>query len=392
MSAPRLVFALPLLFAPLAAGLAAPEDAGRRAALARNVVGQGSRVRAGDLVQITGTPADVGLLEEFAVQARRVGAHPLITLTSDRLRRRFFDDVPAKFDRQPPKFDLALAGLVDVLISMEATDESALRGVPPARMTAVQKEAEAVNQKLLARSVRTVWVGNGLYPTATRAKRFGLGEPALRKLYESGLAVDAAKLQATGARLQKAMAAGKVLRLTGPGGTDLRMKMAGRPVLVSDGVLTPQKEKKGGAACVTWLPAGEVYVAPVAGTAEGKVAAPVVFWEGQEIRNLVLTFKAGKLTSMTADSGMARLKEVYAAHGKGKDELGAIDVGINPGVQPPKGSKAVSYVAAGTVTVAVGNNTWAGGDNAVFFGLNCHLPGCTLKVDDAVLVEGGAIR
>lgn len=360
----------------------------RLSALAANIVRRGARVREGDRVHLEGTPGDVRLLEELAVQTRVLGAHPLITLTSDRLRRRLFE-APAKFDQQTPRFELALAELADVLIGMEATDESALLGVPPARMTAAQKAAEVVNKKLLARNVRTVYLGNGLYPTAARAKRFGLTEAQLRKMYEDGLSADGAKMQARGAQIQKALSDGKGLRLTSAAGTDLTMKIRGRPVLVSDGVLTPEKEKKGGAACVTWLPAGEVYVTPVAGTAEGKVVAPVVFWEGQEIRKLSLTFRAGKLTAMTAEAGLERLEAVYRAHGKGKDELGAVDVGINPGVRVPPGSKALNYVAAGMVTVALGNNTWAGGDNGVFFGLNCHLPGCTLEVDDAVVVERG---
>jgi leucyl aminopeptidase (aminopeptidase T) len=362
------------------------------AALAARFVRQSARVREGDRVHIEGTPRDVDLLEELAVQARKQGGHPLITLTSDRLQRRFFDDVPARFDAQPPRFRLALAELSDVFIFTEATDESALLGVPPERMTAAQKASEGVAQKLLQRSVRAVGLGNGLYPTATRAKRFGLTEAELRKLYEDGLAADAAKLQATGVKLQKVLSAGKVLRLTSPAGTDLTMKIERRPVHVSDGILTAEKEKKGGAACMTWLPAGEVYVTPVPGSAEGKVVAPLVFWQGREIRKLVLTFTGGKLASMSADSGLERLQAVYKAHGKGKEDLGAIDIGINPGLRLPEGSKALNYIAAGMVTVALGNNTWAGGDNAVFFGLNCHLLGCTLKVDDTPVVEAGKLK
>jgi leucyl aminopeptidase (aminopeptidase T) len=361
------------------------------AALARNIVRQAARVREGDLVHISGTPSDVEMVEELAVQARVLGAQPLITLTSDRLRRRLFDDVPAKFDSQPRRFDLALAGLADVLINMEATDESALLGVPPARMTAFQKTGEPVNKKLRERGVRTVGLGNGLYPAPTRAKRFGLSVAELRKLYEDGLAADGAKMQSVGAKIQKTLSAGKLLRVSSPAGTDLTMRIERRPVHVSDGILTPEKEKKGGAACMTWLPAGEVYVTPVPGTAEGKVVAPVVFWEGQEIRKLVLTFSAGKLTAMTAESGLERLQAVYKAHGPGKEQLGAIDIGINPGVRLPEGSKALNYVAAGIVTVALGNNTWAGGDVDVFFGLNCHLGGCTVKVDDTVVVESGKL-
>jgi len=332
----------------------------------------------------------VDLLEELAVAARQRGGHPLITLTSDRLRRRMIADVPARFDRQPPLFDLTLAKTADVLIAVEANDEAALVGLPAERMVAQQKAAEGVYKTQLKRSVRAVMLGNGLYPAATRAKRFKLTETQLRRIYEAGLGADSSALQKTGAALQTVLSRGKELHLTGPG-TDLKLKIETRPVLVSDGVLTPDKVKKGGAAVWTWLPAGEVYVTPVPGTGDGKVLVPVAFWEGQLIRKLELSFKGGKLVVMTAESGLDRLQTVYKAAGDGKDQIGAIDIGINPAVVSPRDSLLVSYVAAGTVTIALGNNTWAGGDNGVHFGLSCHLPGCTLNVDGKAVVEEGKL-
>ena len=94
---------------------------------------------------------------------------------------------------------------------------------------------------------------------------------------------------------------------------------------------------------------------------------------------------------MTAESGDERLQAVYKAHGPGKEVLGAVDIGINPGIKAPAGSKFVSYVAEGTVTVALGNNTWAGGDVGVVFGLSCHLPDCTLCIDGKPFVERGKL-
>src|SRR5262249_39687789 len=152
-----------------------------------------------------------------------------------------------------------------------------------------------------------------------------------------------------------------------------------------------EKGKTGGPSCLTGRPAGEACLAPVPGTAAGTVVAPVAFWEGQEIRKLKLTFKGGKLTAMSAESGLGRLELVYKLHGPGKEQLGAIDVGLNPGVKAPAGSKLVSFVAARPVTVAGGNNTWAGGDVGVAFGLNCHLPDATLTVDGKAVVEGGKL-
>ncbi|MFO0879158.1 MAG: aminopeptidase [Gemmataceae bacterium] len=372
--------------------LAAPEIATPgKGSLAQQVIDRAARVREGDRVQIAGPPGEATLLEDLAVQARRRGAHPLITLVSDALRRRYIEEVPPRFDSVPPRLDLALAEACDVFVGVE-NSEDALIGLPPARMAAQQKASERVVDRMLERNVRTVWLGNGLYPTPRRARRFGLTEDQLRKVYTAGLAADPVRLADTGARLRKILAAGKQLHLQSDDGTDLTLSIAKQPVLVSDGVLTPEKEKKGGAACVTWLPAGEVYLTPVPDSANGTIVGPLVFWEGEVIRRLRLTFRKGKLTGMTADSGLDRLSKVYASHGAGKERLGAVDIGINPGVQPPPGSLLRSFIAEGTITVALGNNTWAGGDVNTPFGLNVHLTQATLRVDDTVLVASGRLR
>jgi hypothetical protein len=115
------------------------------------------------------------------------------------------------------------------------------------------------------------------------------------------------------------------------------------------------------------------------------------YFEDTKILGLAFTVKAGKVTAMTAKSGLDPLKEHYDAAGAGKDEFSFIDVGINPKVTPPANSKFMSYVAAGTVTVGIGGNTWAGGTNPVPFGHHGFLPGSTLEVDGEALVEKGVL-
>ena len=182
------------------------------------------------------------------------------------------------------------------------------------------------------------------------------------------------------------------MHLTNANGTDLKVRIEKRPVFVSDGNLTPEKIKKGGSAVQTWLPAGEVYVAPVAGSAEGKVVIDRVFFEGKEVIGLTMTLKSGKVTELTAKSGGERLLEMYKAAGPGKEQFAVVDIGINPNVRIPKDSKMLVFMAAGMVSVWVGNDTWAGGDNNASFDAGGFMPGSTLKVDGKVIVENGALK
>jgi leucyl aminopeptidase (aminopeptidase T) len=160
---------------------------------------------------------------------------------------------------------------------------------------------------------------------------------------------------------------------------------------VNDGIISAEERKKGGAATSVWLPAGEVYLTPVPGTGEGTVVTDQFFFQGKPIEGLRLVFKAGKLTSMTAKDGLEPLQAAYDAAGPGKDLLGVIDIGINPGIRSPERSPVHVWGKAGTVTVQVGNNTWAGGNNQVNFGIPAYSPGSTLTVDGKPLVQEGKL-
>jgi aminopeptidase len=379
------------LLTALQAADQAKQDNREDDALAQNVVTRSARVREGDIVQISGDFKDAPLLEALAVQVRKQGAYPLVTATSDRLARRLFDDVPARFDSQEPRLALKLAEIVNVQLSIDSMDEQALAGVPTERLAAEAKAGEPVTPLLLKRNVRLVSVGNGLYPTASRARQYGMNEADLARIFRDGLNVDYARMQATGEELQKILSNGKELHLTNANGTDLKVKIEKRPVLVSDGNLTPEKIKKGGAAAWTWLPAGEVYVAPVVYSAEGTVVIDRLFFEGKEVTGVTMQFKAGKLTNLQAKTGGERFLERYKAGEPGKERFGVLDVGINPNVRIPKESKMLVYMAAGMISVWTGNNTWAGGDNTASGGVGGFLPGSTLEVDGKVIVKNGAL-
>jgi hypothetical protein len=167
--------------------------------------------------------------------------------------------------------------------------------------------------------------------------------------------------------------------------------IGGRPITVSDGIISAEDRKKGGAAISVWLPAGEVFLTPVPGTANGVMITDEDYVQGQKIEALRLEFKDGKLTSMTAKVGLEPLKAMYDAAGTGRDLPGVIDIGINSGIKVPEGRGLRVWSQAGTVTLVVGNNTWAGGDNAVQFGAIGHSPGSSVTVDGKALVQDGKL-
>lgn len=364
-------------------------------ATAERIVGQCLSVREGDRVVVRGDLRDIEFVEELTLAVWRRGAEPIQILARERALRRYYDEVPAKVDTLPATLSLKLAAAQTVNISIDGAEfPDQLDPVPAARITAVGQRDQDEFQARLKAGVRMVGIGNGLYPTDATAKQHGLTKAQLADLYWKGINVDYAQMQAKGAALKAILAAGKEVRVTHPNGTNLACRITGRPVFVSDGVISAEDVAKGGAALQAWLPAGEVFLAPVPGTAEGKIVHDILPFSSGALRGATFTVKAGKLVAHTAQPGpeYELWKQRYAAAPASRDDFAFVDVGINPNVKVPAGSKLTSWVPAGTVSLGFGSNVWAGGTNPISWGSSGSINGCTLTVDGKVIVENGVLK
>ncbi len=293
----------------------------------------------------------------------------------------------------PGHWVLKSAEIFDVQIMVSVGDNLNLFAeADPERLAANGKAFEPVNALYVKRNVRGVSIGNEMYPTKNLAKRWNVPFEKLKKMFWQGVTADYKQVEATGMQFRKKLSTGKELHLIHSNGTDLKINIENRPVIVSDGIISQDDMKAGYAAVQVYLPAGEVIVAPVPGTAQGKVVIDRMFYSGKEVNGLTLTFENGKLVSMTSESDISRIKADYDAAGAGKESFGEIDIGINPDIQILPDSKMTSWVPSGMVTVGIGNNTWAGGDNNTSYALFGHIAGSTVKVDGKTLVEDGKLN
>ncbi|MDT7780931.1 MAG: hypothetical protein QOC99_3443 [Acidobacteriota bacterium] len=361
--------------------------------LAGRLVTQSAGIKEGEVVLVSGGPQDMELLEDIVVQVRKAGAFPLLSVDTDRMNKRLFTDVPEKYDTQTNTLGLKLAEIANAQINVESgMTEGLFADADPKRVEARGKAGEPVVEAFRKHNVRSVDVGNGLYPTDWLARRYGMSADELAQTFWGGVNVDYTDLQTRGEQVKTALASGNEIHITDSNGTDLKVRVQGRPYGVSDGIISAEDAKTPVGQTV-FLPAGEVYVTPVAGTAEGKVVRAKDYFEGKEIDNLTLTFAAGKLTGITGSGpGFDLMKARYDAAGEGKDLFAVVDFGINPNIKLPASSAIATWVPAGTVTIGVGNNTWAGGDNKTPYGYFVSLPGTTVTLDGKSVVEAGQLK
>jgi len=359
--------------------------------LARRIVTQSANVKEGEIVHISGSARDMELLENITIEIEKVGGHPLLTIGSERLAKKYYAEVPEKYDSQELKLGMALAKTVNVNISVDSTEtEDLLAVVPPARFAASAKAGQPVAAEYIKNKVRSVNIGNDLYPTEWRAKRFEMPLDNFAKTFWQGVNLDYTSLQTTGETAKTALV-GKEIEITHPNGTNLKMNIEGRPVYISDGIISEDDVQKGNLN--VYLPAGEAAVTPVANSGDGKFVVEKQYFEGKEVNNLTLTFAGGKLTSMTGEGpGFEKLKANYDAFPEGKEVLGFVDIGINQNMKLAPSTKLGNWVSAGMVTVGTGNNTWANGTNNAAGGTAGHLAGATVKVDGKTIVENGVLK
>jgi leucyl aminopeptidase (aminopeptidase T) len=359
--------------------------------LAAKIVNQSAGVKDGEIVLINGGLRDFELLENIVTEVQKVGGEPLLSVNSEKITKRSFTDVPEKYDSHEPKLDLALVKTANVLINVDSNEtEGLIADVPPTRLEARAKAGVPVSAEARKNKVRSVNVGNDLYPTEWRAKRFEMPLDGFTKLFWEGVNIDYTGLQATGEKARAALV-GKEMEITHPNGTSLKVNLESKPAYISDGIISPDDVAKGNLE--VFLPAGEAAVITASNSGTGKFVIEKDFFQGKEMHNVVLNFENGKLTSMTGEGdGFAALKADYDVRGAGKDLLSYVDLGINSSFALAPSTKLGNWVSAGMVSLGTGNNTWAGGTNEATGGAGGHLAGCTVKVDGKTVVENGVLK
>ena len=255
---------------------------------------------------------------------------------------RYFTEVPEKYDGARAGFAIKLAAIPTVVLQIDNAPASLASTGPSRRRVsrAVGKSFRPVGEAFMqARRAAGLHRQRTVSPRPRTPSCSGVGHAELEKIFWRALATDPRVIQANGAAVKGAFAGAKA----GPRDPSERdrsdVRRDGRPVILSDGVITPEQAAKGGASAMLYLPAGEAQVAPVPGTAEGKMVFDRMDTGQVPVEKLTWTFRAGKLVAFTAKAGPAfeRWKEFYEAAGAGKDAFAGIDLGLHPGVKSPPG-------------------------------------------------------
>lgn len=183
-------------------------------------------------------------------------------------------------------------------------------------------------------------------------------------------------------RLAKLLTRASHARVVTPAGTDIIMSLRGREGEADTGIA-----HKGGD--FTNLPAGEAYIAPVEGTANGRIVADGSMAGVGLIRQpFTMHVKNGYVVKFEGGKAADTIRRLAAKVGKLGTNIAELGIGTNVKAHIV-GNVLEDEKAIGTVHIAIGDNRSMGGKVSVPLHLDAILCKPTLFLDGKVIMKDG---
>lgn len=209
--------------------------------------------------------------------------------------------------------------------------------------------------------------------------------PGLTKeMLERPMIVDYEAMGDLSRKIAKKLNESSEVRITTEAGTDLTLSIKGREALADVGVYTEP-------GAFGNLPAGEAFVPPVEGTANGTLVVDGAMAAiGKLATPLTLTIEAGKATKVQGGEEAERLKEILENADKNATNIAEFGIGTNPKAELT-GNVLEDEKVLGTIHIALGDNINFGG----YVESSCHLDGIvnapTVYLDGIKWMDKGSI-
>jgi len=360
--------------------------------IAENAVTQSLNVQPGEIILITGTPAEVELMAAHQVAISKAGGESLIVLSIPEADKRALVETPIEHLSRTPTAALFLYRIVDgAIVTSSIQDSDRMADVTEERMSATRRAVYPLSVAQSVNAIRTVSLGQtGGIPTKEYAESRGADFDVMHEMFWDAVQVSPAELARSAEVVAGYFKEGTQLRLTSEAGTDLSFSLADVAPRINAGRTADVLQATGPSS--VWLPAGEAYSPVDTQSANGKIVIPSMTYLGEPVKNLHITFVEGAISELSADVGESKLRSFFKSSDEATSRLSIVDVGTNPSSKPIAGSDHLSWEMGGLVSLQIGNNSWAGGSNMADGGFIVHIASATLVADGNVLVTNGELQ
>jgi leucyl aminopeptidase (aminopeptidase T) len=196
------------------------------------------------------------------------------------------------------------------------------------------------------------------------------------------LRADYAKIEAMTKRMATLLKGARHARVTTELGMDLSMSIEGREWEEDTGIVREP-------GTFTNLPAGEAYLAPLEGTAAGRMVIDGSCAGVGVVRQpITIEVAAGLATDISGGREAESLKKLIAPFGEKGRNIAELGIGTNDKAKLV-GSTLEDEKVLGTVHIALGDNRSMGGKVAVASHLDLIIKAPTLIVDGKEIIKAG---
>jgi leucyl aminopeptidase (aminopeptidase T) len=229
------------------------------------------------------------------------------------------------------------------------------------------------------------------FATEGRARQWGLDRGRWESDILRACLTDPVATGKSGAKLFRALARGKKVRIIHANGTDLEVGLAGGRPRLHDGTPHPRDKRYGPSDMLAQIPGGRIDVALDSKTAEGTIHAnrrTNIWWHWTS--GGTVEFAAGKLRSYSFEQGGDEFAREYKNGKAGKDRTGYLMLGLNPAVAQDVPN--LETIARGSVTLSLGRNRHLpGGTNPTNFMDWITLAGSEISIDGTPIIRDGKL-
>jgi aminopeptidase len=202
----------------------------------------------------------------------------------------------------------------------------------------------------------------------------------IQKMMSSGgMTADFKEVEKEIKRLAKILEGTKKIKITTEIGTDLEVSVEDRRWYMDTGICHKKGEFMN-------LPAGEVFIAPKEGTADGKLIIDGAFWEMLE-NPVIIDVKKGYANRI---AGTKEIAKQISKRGKEGRNIAEVGIGMNPKAKII-GNVLEDEKVKGTVHVALGDNSTFGGKCKAGIHIDGIIKKPTLFADDELIMENGKL-
>lgn len=296
-------------------------------------------VKKGENVIISaGSLADELVLEVYKNVIKK-GAYPLPEISLPGMSKLYFENASEEQLKKFPELSMHKIKHSQKYLGIYAPkDTRELRDIDPKKIGIREKVTNplsdyVVNEKKKIRRCSTD------FPTPALAKDAGMSYEAFKNFFFNAANQDWVKESKRLKKIHSLFKGANIIHIKAPG-TDLKMSVKGRPLIVDDG-----KEN---------MPGGEMFYAPIKESVEGhiKFTYPAVR-SGKEVRGIRIEFKKGKVVKAKATKNEKFLKEMINLD-KGSKYVGELGIGCNKKINRFTKNLLFDEKIGGTIHLALG--------------------------------------